>query len=178
MRLNSPVFLANERTGVTLSADGNDEHVSISRVDPASNRLMVVKLVQAEQVADSQPDALRVPRMLPVTEMRSSLMLGEIIRRLGGEAVPDLDRRELQGMGLNYSQVVHVLYQLEQNRGLPCRLHLQQLSRANVDLAADGPALPDSATIEREPGLPAEDEPAGTDGMIIQQPAGRPRIGS
>ncbi|MDD4890311.1 MAG: flagellar basal body P-ring protein FlgI [Phycisphaerae bacterium] len=185
MRVSAPLFLHSARTGVTISARAKEEKLTMMRADPATDRLMIVKMLE-EPVLDDRGKPVVDPgtkqpmiRRTPTTDMACGLLVRDVVRNLGNAPLPDVDTGELRGLGLNYSQMVHVLYQLAQNNSIPSKIHLQQLRSASVDLANDQPLAGDE-TITEDPNLdgPRSSQPDDSPLKIEEPTGGAPKIGS
>lgn len=184
MRIAGPVFLHSERTGLTLSVGVGEKKVTLMRTNPASGRLMPIKIVEEKVLGPDGKQLLDPGTKLPmtklaaVTDVLTPLLLADVIRKIGGEPLPDRDSGELTGLGLNYSQVVHVLYQLSQANAVPSRVYLEQIRQINAELSNETTTLAGTENITSSP----EDRPApqlspdaavaGQPGVSSSQPAG------
>lgn len=118
-----------------------------------------------------------------------SMLIADMIRLLGSPPRRDQDN-ELTGLGLNYSQVVSILYELSRNAAIPAAIYLQPLSGVNTELAGGdieaAPSSIESAPDIVEPSGPApgtatqptdSSEPSEPSPFRIEAPTSPPKIG-
>lgn len=190
LRATSPLFLHSNRTGLSLMAGTADAKLAMMRTNPATDRLMVVKTEeQPELDATGQPKIdlgtkQPITRTVVMTDLKTSFQLAEIVRRLGQPPLKDPDTGELKGLGLNYSQMVHTLYTLSQQRAVPARMVMQQLRRTNNELATESqPLVTDNSrdNVQEDPKLGTKGPASQPDdsSLTIEKPTGGPpKIGS
>ncbi len=188
LQLATPAFLNSERTGVTIMGRTGDKTLNVIRIDPLTGRLMVAGETQ-EPAKDEKGQPLvdeltkqPIFNRVAITDFKCRPMLADLVRTLGGPYVKDMEGRT-KGVGLNYGQVVHVLFQLAQANAVPCRVRFQQIPIGQVELASGGPERSDVAPIGSEastggPSPGPTDDSAAEPAVIVEPPrGGTPSIG-
>jgi hypothetical protein len=111
-----------------------------------------------DEVRDPSIDpetGLPVTREVPVYVYKNSFRAVDLVRALGRSPYRS-PAGSLQGFGLNYSQVVHVLHQLNKSGQMPARIYLQPLPPSNRKLDEE------EAIVSRSDVQPRSERPAPT----------------
>ncbi|MCG3178338.1 MAG: Flagellar P-ring protein [Phycisphaerae bacterium] len=176
LKLMNPTMMASKRTGVTIAAKAGDADLSVFRADPTTDKMVQVGY-ETRSVIDEQTK-LPVNRDVPTYVYKTGYLLADLIRALGSPPYRN-ENRHIEGFGLNYAQVVHVLYQLSKTNQIPSDIYLQPLSRVDVELAAEK-SIADQvrAPADGDQGAgpttrPDDDRPD----IVIEAPGAPPKIG-
>ena len=147
LAIRTPMFLSSDRADLTIRADSpNAEFITMMRANPSTGKLFTVRTTtqpmlddQGKPVVDKGTKQTLI-KTIGSTDMKVRTLVADVLQRLASppeiaDSPTEPDARELRGLGLNYSQTVHVLYQLSKKHAIAAPVVVQPLRNSDIELS-------------------------------------------